>query len=161
MADSTPLEVKPLHKRNPDELDPEQRLGVLRMWIVSGFELPQEWRQYLIGTLHAASQGESIDRLWGLAPAPGQRSLKTQRITAQRDTALRKAWRRLEGTPWQRSRELAHRIRRYSATGWPRDRERGTPASDDEIRVCLFRAMSCGDVPGSADQVHRICTRTN
>ena len=146
----------------PRDLPAPERLDYLRAWLLSGVVMPEPWRAWLHAALvDTLENGGSLDQRIGITPGPGGRSLTTQRLKSERDRYLRRAWRMMPGTPWQRSGELAHRIRRYQVTGYRRDQERGGPPADDPVRVELFEALSRLDCPTSQAGIHRLVTSKN
>ncbi|MCG5509632.1 hypothetical protein [Ectothiorhodospira lacustris] len=143
--------------KHPEDMPAPERLDYLRAWLLSGIVMPEPWRAWLHRSLVTAiDDGASLDQLLGLRPAPGGRTLQTQRLKTERDRYLRRAWRLLPGSPWSRSVELAARVRRYQSTGFKRDQERGGPPADDPVRVELFQAMSRMDCPTDSSALHRI-----
>jgi hypothetical protein len=80
-----------------------------------------------------------------------------------RDVFLVQALDLMNGTPWQKARELAAAIARFETTTWIRWRDHGTPPGGSRgismVQSCLFEARQLGRLPTTPEQLQNIAAK--
>lgn len=159
-------EPEPEPAADDEELsEPLLNLLMLADAAQEGRPAPPEVGQWLAESLEAyTALGLSLERALGIVGEPSRRKAGTVWRQLERDKYLREAWAECEGTPYQKSRELAKAIAKFDVT-WERWRAQGLtepPEEAPKLKKLLFEARRRGgELPISIRRIHDIATATS
>lgn len=148
----------------PVEPSAPARLRRIAACAAAGQPLPDgdgEWlADRLARYLETAADGNRLDDIFGLSPAPGDVGWWTIEARARRDDLIREiAARHCTGAIAQRAAAIAFEARRYESGAWLRERhgDRPPPGSAGTLRELLFLAFKAHPrFPQSVRQIRTI-----
>jgi len=127
--------------------------------LTESLALPERSRCWLRDGLAGLLDGEELAVALDIKPGNGQAPVDRQYRLLIRDRYLCAAWKQCNGTPWQRSMELAAQVKRFACRVWPRVCNQVEPPDRfDDIDNALFWAFRIcdGDIPNSAKRLGQI-----